>query len=382
MKDIHHILSALKNSSAPFVLATVVKTTGSTYRRAGARALIHSDGSTTGLISGGCLERDLFERAQKVFADGMPCVITYDTEKTNDVVWGLGLGCPGKVYILLELIPKNTIPEQITFIANVLEQRERAAMATLFSTKMSDTSKASDISSQRVMLTENGTAQHSLPDKSLAAQIIADCHIALDTEKSFPKSYSKGVLEAFIEFIHPPLSLIIFGAGADAVPVVRFAKELGWSVSVVDSRESFLSKAHFPEADALLQSDPGVLPPSLALSPSDFALVMTHNYEQDFHLLTSLLSTPVQYIGLLGPRSKSEMMCRRMREEQKMSDTSKVSDILIDEERLNAVHNPAGLDLGTETPEEIALSIIAEIKAVSAKRKGAPLRTLTTPIHG
>jgi xanthine dehydrogenase accessory factor len=370
MKDVQRIAAefrAMNGSGELSVLATVVKTTGSTYRRAGARALIHSDGTTTGLISGGCLERDLFEKSRAVLSDGVPRVVTYDVQSTADDIWGLGLGCPGSVHILLELVPLTTIPEDIEFISEIMTRTQRAVMATLFSVRRSQ------LTAKRVMLSADGEVRHNVPDESIATAVLADCRIALQKEKSFSKQYETATetIEAFIEFLRPPLSLILFGAGADAVPTVRFAKELGWHVSVVDSRAAFLSKEHFPEADALLLSDQGCIPRVLSISQSDFVLVMTHNYEQDFRLIKSLLKTPTQYIGLLGPKTKSEMMLQVMREE----------GVDIDEKRLQVLHNPAGLDLGTETPEEIALSIVAEIKAASAGRNGEPLRIRTMPIH-
>ncbi|HTO05225.1 MAG TPA: XdhC family protein [Opitutus sp.] len=314
----------------PTVLATLVSVEGSSYRRPGARLLLTADDKRIGSISGGCLEEDLLARARQVTRSGTPELVTYDTTSENDLVWGVGLGCNGIVKVLLERLPSAPA------WTKVLAARFRANQAT----QLSVVWQASDLGSLGTYLSDE------IPALTPNAQVFRDD-------------------------IGPPPRLLVFGAGDDARPLVRFAKELGWHVTVTDPRAHFATDSRFPSADEILVS-----PASDAVKrinpPNDvIAVIMTHHYVHDVPLLRDLLPRGLAYLGLLGPKKRAAKI---------LADLQSQGHAFTDEQ-LTRLHAPVGLDLGAETPEEVALSVIAEISATLARRDGRPLRERDRPIH-
>jgi xanthine/CO dehydrogenase XdhC/CoxF family maturation factor len=180
-----------------------------------------------------------------------------------------------------------------------------------------------------------------------------------------------GEADVLLEYHPSPVSLVVFGGGPDAVPLVRLAKTLGWQVTVVDARVAAASRVRFPEADTVIVCGPEEVRLHVPLTSHSIAVVMTHNYRRDLTLLQMLLPSPVRYLGLLGARARAERLLR---------DLSRTG-LVASPEQLRRIHAPAGLDLGAEGPEEIALAIVAEIKATLACRPAGPLRERSGPIH-
>jgi xanthine/CO dehydrogenase XdhC/CoxF family maturation factor len=370
MKEFIAILAELEKSNRQgktTVLTTVIAAQGSTYRRAGARMLLTSDGCSVGTISGGCLEADVALRSQKVMASKQPTVVTYDTTSDEDIVWGLGLGCNGLVRVLIEPItPKQT--DYVEFLSRCYGDRQLGVVATLISV----TGLVQEKVGTRLMLQQNGSfISHFSP--SVAASIVEDARAALERTLSSLKSYQlpTGEVEVFIEVIQPPLSLLIFGAGHDSIPVARFAKELGWNVTVVDTRQSTATQNRFTDADAIVLSRPENITDHISVGARTVAVVMTHNYLHDLELLKVLLPSQVCYLGILGPKSRTE----RLLEELRQIGTQPTK------EQIHRLYAPIGLDIGADTPEEIALSIIAGIQAVITNRLGNQLRERKGSIH-
>ena len=238
-------------------LATVVSVEGSSYRRPGARMLITESGETTGVLSGGCLERDVCDRAQKVMRSGTPVVVRYDTTNGN--------------------------------------------------------------------------------------------------------------IDVFIEVVQPRVRLVVFGAGPDVLPIVDLAKYLSWHTTVVDTSARVSSRERFSKADVVLLCRPEDMMSQVSLSERTSVVVMTHNYLHDLELVQQLLPLPLRYLGCLGPRQRTERL---------------LNEASGDTRYLRRLHAPVGLDIGAETAEEIALSIVSEIKAVLSQRSGAQLRERLGSIHG
>jgi len=182
---------------------------------------------------------------------------------------------------------------------------------------------------------------------------------------------SYGPTDVFVEVIEPPVPLLVFGSGPDAVPLVRLARELGWHVTVADERPAAASGGRFPGADATLTCAPEAVPERAGLDARTVAVLMTHNYLQDLRLLEVLLPLPVRYLGILGPKRRTERMLGDLRKQ----------GLEPSEDWLGRLHSPAGLDIGADTPEGIALAIVAEINAVLAGRTGGPLRERDGPIY-
>jgi xanthine dehydrogenase accessory factor len=370
MKEFIAILAELEKSNREgktSILATVIEASGSTYRRAGARMLLTSDGYSVGTISGGCLEADVCLRSQEVMRLGQPTVVTYDTSSDEDIVWGLGLGCNGLVRVLIEPITPSQ-KDYVEFLSSCYGDRKLGVVATLVSV----TGLVQEQVGTRLMLQQNGNLINQFSN-FIAASIVKDAHTALQDKVSTLKSYllPNGEVEVFIEVIQPPLPLVIFGAGHDAIPVARFAKELGWNVTVVDTRQSAATQNRFAESDAIVLSRPENISDYVAVSDRTVAVVMTHNYLHDRKILKTLLPSQVCYLGILGPKSRTERLLEELRQ----------IGIQPTREQMHRLYAPIGLDIGADTPEEIALSIIAGIQAVITNRLGNQLRERKGAIH-
>jgi len=370
MKELQEILKRISQfkENEKAILATVVDVVGSSYRRAGARMLIDANGYSIGTVSGGCLEADVLERAKRVLKTGEATVITYDTTKDENSVFGLGMGCRGVIRVLLEAIEKESFLFRV--FQFLFEHRHRQFIATI-------------ISSDRAVI--GGRIFYSAFDQfdfeHLPNEVEDFGELKNDCEKFFAQNKAAEVraykigddyFELFFENISPPLSLLLFGAGFDALPVVRFAKELGWRVTVIDHRAVFANEGRFPEADEIVVSRAEDLPAELFADENSAAVVMTHNYERDREVLHLLLNSSCRYIGALGPKKRTGNLIQELRDEERT----------FNEENLNKIHAPIGLDIGAETPEEIALAVIAEIKSTLANRSGGFLRERNGSING
>ena len=375
MRDVALIAEALAAADAAreqVVLATVVRTEGSTYRRAGARSLIRRGGRTIGAVSGGCLEADLAARVDDLLAAGRPELVTYDTRAGDDLVWGLGVGCNGRVDVLLEPLAGEGIARAHTLYTWCRDLIAPAVLTTVIAVPAGSDSVAGPRVGDRFLLTANGEPISSGLTLDFATQrVIADARDALSTRRSAVRAYVQtrdgaGGLEVLHEVIAPPIARLVCGGGADAVPLVRIANGLGWSVTVSDHRPEYARSERFPGATALLlDRDEHVVeyPPGRGC---DAAVVMAHNYARDLAQLRALLAAGAPYVGVLGPRRRTERM---------------LAELGASDAEMARVHAPIGLDLGAETPDEIALAIVAEVQAVLAGRRGAPLRERDGGIH-
>lgn len=363
MKELQEILARIKtlepNESA--ILATVVDVKGSSYRLPGAKMLILESGTNFGTVSGGCLEADVLERAKQVLKTGEPQVLTYDTRTNDDSVFALNMGCNGVVRILLERVSGEN--SYLEFLKNcVLSYRGSGIAATLISAHGENQTGARLLFGADIILESDLTAD-------LQAKLLPDLKNIFVSESSQLKTYDDA--EVFIELLKPTVSLFIFGAGADAIPLCDFAKNLGWSVEVLDHRPAFATEERFPQADFV-----NVLPPDKfwGFTPSVgnyFAVVMTHNYEKDKEIIWRLLNTNAKYIGALGPKRRTENILRELEAEGKEFPA----------ENLQKLYAPVGLDIGADTPESIALSIVAEINSVLAGREGGFLKNRQGSIY-
>ena len=372
MKELRAIVGALEQARSDgkaSALATVVEVRGSAYRRPGARMSITAEGQTTGAVSGGCLERDVILRARRVIERGESTLATYDTTDEDDIAFGVGLGCRGVIQILIEPLPRASEPSHLPLLEELLRRREPGVLATVWRVEGQMVAKVGS----RLLRSRRGRLWDDMGDPELAARIDADAREALRTGRSATQLYRlrAGEAEVFLELLRPPVPLVLFGGGPDAVPLVQLAGALGWHVTVVDGRPAAASRARFPRADAVHLCRPEQVREQVRLDPDTVAVVMTHNYLTDLRLLELLLPSPVRYLGLLGPKSRAERLLQELSQ----------AGVVATEAQLARLHAPVGLDLGADTSEEIALAILAEIQAMLAGRAGGPLRDRPTPIH-
>ena len=365
MKEISRIVEVFEQTDftqRKAALATVVWVEGSSYRRPGARMLITDDGRWEGAISGGCLEGDALRKARQVMLDGEPIVVTYDTMDDGANSFGVGLGCNGIIDVLIEPIDPNSPQNPVALLKEFTQKRDVRVLATVL--------KSSELTGltpgNRFSLTEQAA-------KSIPGWLHDDMQNVFSTGKPLTRTYAvlSGSAEVFIERIDPGIELVIFGAGYDVVPVAKLARNLGWQVTVTDDCIAHLSPKRFPVATCVLYADRQAVLDKLTITNRTAAVLMSHNFNYDRAVLQNLLATDVPYIGMLGPRKRFD----------KMQNEFEKDGLDFSEESLNRVHAPIGLDLGAETPDEIALSIMAEIKAFFTKGAGGFLKDKSGPIH-
>jgi len=372
MKELQDIVGAYElaqQEGKQAALATVVQVQGSAYRRPGARMLVTEDGQLTGAISGGCLEGDALRKARLVMHEQKSMLVTYDTTDEDDAQLGVGLGCNGIIQILIEPINPEDPANPITFFKSFLSSRQSAVMITLFSLEDRTALQPGTC----LYVPEKGSVAGACAATDLQETLLADAKQVLNTKASITKAYTSaaGNLTGFVELLQPAVSLVIAGAGNDAIPLTHMAALLGWQVTVVDGRANYATAARFPAAHRVMVAKPEQVLPQLSLDEQTVFVLMTHNYNYDIALLHQLLPLQLPYVGSLGPKKKLERMLEELQGE----------GMQITEEMLRSVYGPTGLDIGAETSEEIALSIMAEIKAVLAGKQGMPLREKQSPIH-
>jgi xanthine dehydrogenase accessory factor len=358
----YHKVDFTKRKAA---LATVVKVRGSSYRSPGARMLITDDGRWVGSISGGCLEGDALRKARKVMMDKTPMTVTYDTREESNQQLGIGLGCNGVIDVLIEPVDPQDKENPVTLFNSLITSREPVALATVF--------EAGSGIGEKLLLTSSGEWSGGFSDEVLKNEVRATLSNLFETKKSEAKKYfSQGKeSEVFIELIQPAVSLIIFGGGFDARPVSELAKSLGWTVSVTDECVAHIAPLFFPTADKLTLCQREFIDRDFDITPYTACVLMSHNYEYDRDVLRKLLKTTTPYIGILGPRKRFD----------KMLSEFKTQDISLTGQDFQRIHSPIGLDIGAEAPDEIAVSIIAEVQSKFSNRSGGFLKYHAGPIH-
>lgn len=372
MNDWRHIIQdfeKIRDGDHKAALATVVRVTGSAYRRPGARMLIRQDGTTTGTISGGCLESDVAMRAQECFISNESILLQYSTSATDDVVFGVGLGCNGGVDILVQPLDAADPKTPLRLLANSIEAREVAVLATILDAQGLPAVQRG----KYVWITSQVVQQNHNLHPELLEAIHRDAKEVFATQKAMSTSYAlpSGTADVFLEFVQPPTHLIVAGAGYDARAMVALAKQLGWRVTVVDPRQAFAVREKFVDADTVLCCSPDQVSDHVQFDARTAAVVMTHNYEHDLAFLRHLIGSKLRYLGMLGPKLRTRKLLTELATE----------GITITFEQYGRLSAPVGLDIGAETPEEIALAVISEIQALFSGHAAGFLKDRDGPIH-
>ena len=336
--------------SAPAALATIVATAGSTYRKAGARMLIESDGRLVGLLSGGCLEQDLREHAVAVLAGNAARVVEYDMRGDDDLLYGIGAGCEGAMRVLIEPAARDSAAAGALARAHSASAHgQAAALAVLHE-------GPAEALGTRAFI-RGDAPSHAGFDAALADA----CAQVLTARESQSLRWDSGRVpqEAWLEYLAPPPRLLICGAGPDAEPVAAQLRALRWAVTLVDHRPAYAVPARFAGA-TVVHVAAGELGARIELDGFDAAIVMSHHLASDALYLRALAGSRVPYVGLLGPRPRRERLLAQL---------GPLVGALVPRLR-----GPVGLDIGAVTPEGIALAIAAELHATLAGRGGVQLR--------
>lgn len=332
-------------------VGTVVSIAGSAYRRPGAKLLVRRDGRAWGGVSGGCLEADVREVALEVLDRGEPVLRSYRTGSDENVVWGLGLGCDGSVEILVQPYPPTGDGLFIDRALGLLGGRKPFSIVTVLPGSGPSPAGAA------ALVDSSGAVASGTGDGSLDARLASVAMPALASASA--ACVEDAGLAAFVDVLLPPPEALICGAGDDAMPLAAVAAQAGFRVAVSDHRPAYLTAERFPGA-ALI--DPGDLPPGRVRD--SYAVVMTHDLERDRAWLRALADGGAAYIGLLGPRARRD-------------------DLLdgVPADALPTIYGPVGLDIGADGPEQVALSVVAEMLAAGAGREPGHLRDREAPIH-
>ena len=372
MKEIREIINAYnkaKKNEKRLALATLVHLNGSSYRRPGARMIVDEEGQLTGAISGGCLEGDALRKAVFCIHTQTPKLVVYDTSDEEDATIGIQLGCSGIIQVLFEPIDETDPLNPIELLKKAIQKRQNTVLVTLYAPKI----KKGDIVGTSMLLEDSGEFHNNSSFQFVPETLLQDIRETLTVKKSSFKSYqhNDNTFNAFLSFISPPISLVIIGAGNDAIPLQSIAETLGWEVTIVDGRHTYAKIERFSSACQIIVSKPEKVLQQIPIDEKTVFVLMTHNYNYDYAILKALLDKNIPYIGALGPKKKLDNMITDL----------KAENIFLNERQKNILYGPVGLELGAETPAEIALSITAEIMSVMNNKKGGSLRNLVTEIH-
>jgi xanthine dehydrogenase accessory factor len=361
IRDLQNSFAAWREEGKPLVLASVFETEGSTYSKSGARMLINAEGTFQGMLSGGCLEGDLAERAMSVLASNVPQSVTYDLGKNDQDLWGLGVGCDGVMRIFLQpLLPERGY-EPFAAMCEVLAGDAAGVAATVLDAGEGIASGAT------LVLQDNDVVASDVPE-GFRETLLAAARMAAAEKRSITRMIDAGRqrLKVLTALLLPPPRLLILGAGLDAVPVLRLATELGWRATVQDHRPAYIDRGDFSSAEQTICVPADRLAEHVSLARHDAVIVMSHHLATDRKYLELLARSAIPYIGLLGPPD------RRARLMEDLGDTARSLE--------HRLHGPAGYDIGADGPASIALSILAEIHAELKKRlREAPLQAAATP---
>ncbi len=350
---------------SPLVLATIVATRGSTYRKAGAQMLIGPGGRYEGILSGGCLEGDLAAHAASVLETGTPKSVRYDNRGDDDLLWGLGAGCEGGMDVWLLRLDPAANWEPFATLARCFEQRARARYAFVL-----DSAAPALPVGATLWLAGGPTPRPGLPEP-VAAWLAAQADESQGPVAAGTIEFDRPPVRLFVASTPVPRELLLIGGGPDALPVVELGATLGWRVTVADHRPAYADPARFPRARRVLQTTPSQLGQHVDLARFDAAVIMSHHIATDLAGLQALAATSIPYVGLLGPASRRQ----RLLADLGTASTAKFGPRL---------HAPVGLELGGRDPASIALAITAEIQAhLHGKVRGQVLdrNTAASSLH-
>lgn len=362
IKTILELIAAKESSREKYAIAQVVKVEGSSYRREGARMVIFESGIFEGGISGGCLEGDTLKRSQLAILKQKPSLITYDTSKEHEI--GIGLGCNGVIDVLMTPIDDES--NTLKILRKCLSNRKSHIVITI--TSIEPDQEALKLGSSFYYDIESGDLDH-MPSSDFKSFLLDRIQEVIEKNKSNSYHFSSGELEAgvFIEIIPAQYHLAIFGDNYDVYPMLEFAKVLDWEISLVGNMQK-LQKEKIKGVSNIFHKDFNERP---QLDNRTAVILMAHDFKTDRKNLKEVLNSQAKYIASLGPKKRYD----------KMIDSFKDEGLELSKEDLIRIHAPSGLEIGANSPEEIAMSIFSEIISVFSGKRGGMLKYKSGPIH-
>ncbi|MGB5346738.1 MAG: XdhC family protein, partial [Woeseia sp.] len=338
--NIRQLLTAFdqwREQQRPLVLATVYETAGSTYSKAGAQMLIDDEGNFQGMLSGGCLEGDLAERAAAVLSTGRAQAVTFDLGSNDDSLWGLGVGCDGLMRVFLQPLLEAQRYEPFAATAQIYSGASRGALATVIRSEHPAVAAGATL----LRAPDDGLQANGMPPAltDVLAPILARA-MANGETAMLRDGWDGQDVDVLIASIAPTPRILILGGGLDAQPMVRLIAELGWRVTVQDHRPAYIENGDFRDAEQAFSVPASTLATAIDLQQFDAAVIMSHHLVTDRIYLDLLADTGIPYIGLLGPPARRQRLMVELKERG-----AALQD---------RVHGPAGLDIGGRGPASIA----------------------------
>ncbi|KAB2495384.1 XdhC family protein [Priestia endophytica] len=330
MENIYDILALLKCSKQKAVLATIIEVEGSSYRKEGTSMLLLENGEKAGVLSAGCLEEDLFQRAADFFGTSKSATLTFNMKNEDDLLWGTGAGCNGIIHVLVQGIDEK-LREHLLMLGEFLKQGKTVTVVK----KITHDLRVSHylfISEDEYVFGEwEGAVSPNVKKLMLYGK-----------EKSGVAFFNEHASYVYVHCFYPKPRLLLFGGGEDAIPLARLAAQTGFSVTVTDWRRSFCHREAFPLADELIVSFPHEVINKMTIQSKDFVVILTHNFQRDQEILSLLEKKQLYYVGVLGSANRT----KRLFEGREVPPY---------------IYSPVGLSIGAEGPEEIAVSIVAQL---------------------
>lgn len=358
----------------PAVIATIIETKGSTYRQLGAKSVfLAGNDQFKGILSGGCVEEDLRLHCKKVLEEGQSQIINYDFGN-DDLTWGLGVGCNGGLKVWLHPFDPTKYSKETKRIINLYEKAFTSKDAFSVISVINSSVRIDQLSNYFPLIFDESDLHHlfDILEVENLSNLIKQRKTGLVREEvSIKDNGHKVDLEFYVETVNPVKRMVIFGAGPDAIPLVEGAKLLGWYVTLVDHRSAYANQEAFPRADEIIIIGPNEFPKHLRLDKNTKVVIKSHHFYQDLIYLENLLYRNPSYIGVLGARSRTERILKKL----------KLRGHKISKDQLERLFFPAGLNIGAETPEEIALSILSEIVSHPHHQHVLPLKWKKGRIH-
>jgi xanthine dehydrogenase accessory factor len=370
MKEIRSIIAAydaLDKQVTNAALATVVRVEGSSYRRTGARMLVMDNGNWVGGISGGCLEGDALKRARLAITKSVSTLVTYDTTEDDSHQIGVGLGCNGIIDVLFTPLIFSDKNNPVEILKSCLQEDRKSHVLISITHLEGDWEK---LKAGEIIHYQNHSSLSIFLNQSLIEEILNSINQQIAENKSsnisFPTDDQKKI-ELFVEIVNPEISVIVMGHQYDIYPLCNLLNQIGWRINIIADLQKLKGEI-FNIADKVTTIDQFS---SLPIDEFTAIILMSHDYKTDKNNLPIALATSAPYIGMLGPRIRSEKIWNELADEGNP----------INENDLDRIHAPIGLDIGAITPDEIALSLVAEIRASLSRREGGFLRLRKTSIH-
>ena len=295
MKELLEICAALENlGDGPCAMATVIHVEGSAYRRPGARMLMTPEGQAWGMVSGGCLEHDILDHGRRALQSGRSRIVRYDSTSEDDIVFGAGLGCNGVIDVFIEPVTEEFRESFIPAVDSCQKTRRAGALAT--GIKVTGTFA----SGQHAFLTDGGwTGNEAL------LRLLEDFSSPGKNAAMLSGAMGGAATHVFVQPLLPPIQLVAFGGWLDVIPLIRFAREIGFQVVVVDSRQRPSSLRFFRDAHAVLLCSPREALARIRFDERTVAVLMNHNFDRDQEALSALTPISIPFLGMLGPQAQA-----------------------------------------------------------------------------